>query len=1149
MHLRAGSRGGGLAKPLVLSILLAFCLGGAVYAQGLMGTLTGTVSDQSNAVIPNAAVVLTQEGTSAVRRTVTNTNGFFSIQAIPAGTYSISVEAPGFRKWERKDLVFHPGDRVNVSDITMQVATAEQSVEVVGIAADVIPVDTGEKAQIITQKEIQNLSVLGRSADELLKILPGVVYNDQDTPAGFTVQFNRGIGNYNVAGTRNTQISNVSDGANIIDPGCNCGSAVTPNMDMIAEVKVQTANFSAENARGPVVFNSISKSGTSNFHGEGYVYARHHSLNSRDWRNNFFDTKKPTDSFYFPGFNIGGPLTKSREKLFFFAGIEIQRQNHDLGVRPAAVPTEAMRKGDFTDAAYINKLFGYDVNTVPLNDAEGNGYTWNGGEDALSTSMLSGGKINPAYFDKGGQVLMNLLPLPNQDPGKSGGYNYTANIVNPEHRHQELTRLDYNISDNTKLYTRFNHEYQSSPYPYTLWWYNSNDVPWPGNVKGDYHTWSSSTSLVKVLDPSTTNEVVFAGTYWGMPHKIENPDKVSRSKLGYPYRGIYKNTTDIVPNMTDWGGGVPDFIQAGGLDKPTVFGNKWLISAADNFSKVVSTHTLKFGAFIEHVTNDEPTTASDMADLEFTNWGGNSTGNAFADMLMGRVSEYGESTENIVGNFRKWEVSGYVQDSWKVSRRLTLELGTRIQYLQWMHEKHGYLFGFDLGKYNPNAPMDDFTGMVAQYKGDDVPIGIWANPGVVLAPRLGWAYDVFGTGRTVVRGGFGIFNHVDRNGDVFGRIGNPPLRRNTTICCGLDLKEIDNLDPTKYVPKPNVSALEIGDNKVPTTYSWSFTLSNRLPGSTVFEASYVGNVSHHQIACDQCNNINVVPYGAMFGLPKGNDANNYRPYQSYGYIRVRGHNLSQNYHSLQVTANRQVGRFNFAGAYTFSKTMGIGGDSYSSAFTSFDMRHQAYGPLSYDRTHSFSIAYYYQIPGLYQNPILKGIFQDWQLSGISQIQSGAPWGGDISFQGSMANIDPETGDFQNMDSRFVNGTDAISARPYLLCDPRKNLAEGQYMNPACFAAPLPGHNGTFQLPYMRAPGFMNHDLSVYKDFKFTEYQRLQFRFSMFNFPNHPNAFLSGRDDDINFEGGKVDADSMKYFGRPTLKRGRRFLQFALKYYF
>lgn len=266
----------------------------------------------------------------------------------------------------------------------LSVAAAEQKVDVVAAGVEVIPVDTGEKAHVITTKQVENLAVLGRDASELLKILPGVVYANPDEPAGLVVKHDVGIGSYNVNGTRNTQVANTSDGANVVGPSCKCGAFATANVDMTQEVKVQTSNFAAENALGPVVFNSVSKSGTSQFHGGAYFYARHSALNSQDWRNNFFNTRKPEDSFYFPGFNIGAPLSKSRRKLFFFAGFEWQRQNRDLGVRPAVVPTQAMRNGDFSDASYINSLNGYDVNTVP-GDVPG----------------LTGGRINLRFYRQG----------------------------------------------------------------------------------------------------------------------------------------------------------------------------------------------------------------------------------------------------------------------------------------------------------------------------------------------------------------------------------------------------------------------------------------------------------------------------------------------------------------------------------------------------------------------------------------------------------------------------------------------------------------------------------------------------------------------------------------------------------------------------
>jgi hypothetical protein len=1135
--------------------LLSLGLSGLLSAQGLPAALTGIVSDPSGAVVPNANVVLTQTETGAVRRTVTNANGYFSIPALPAGVYDISVEAPGFTRHERKEMRFHAGDRLTLNDIVLKVAVAEQTVDVVAAEAVLVPTDTGEKSHVITTEQMQNLAVLGRSADELIKILPGVVYNDPDTAAGLTVQFNRGIGNYNVGGTRNTQVANNSDGQNVIDPGCNCGSAVTPNVDMLAEVKVQTSNFAAENAAGPVVFSAVSKSGTSKFHGEAYLYARHHTFNAQDWRNNRFDNPKPNDSYYFPGFNLGGPLTPKRNKLFFFAGVEYMHQNRYLGLVPAVVPTEAMRQGDFSNTNYLSLLNGYNVNTRPNNDAEGNN-NWNG-TDPIGPEMLSGGRVAPSAIDRAGQMLLNRLPLPNADPTTSGGYNYISALVNPEHRNQKLGRLDYNISDNTKLYTRFNHEYQQSPYPYTLWWGGAssgqNDVPWPGDLKGAYNTYSSATSLVNVINPTTTNEVVFGMTYWGMSHQVRNPESVSRQALGFPYKGIFKNnTTDIIPNFTDWGGGVANFIQPGGLDVPGVIGNKWILNIRDNFSKVLGTHTMKFGGFYEYVTNDEPTTANDNGQIEISNWGGNSTGNAYADLLMGRITSWGESTTNPTGNFRRHEFSFFAQDSWKVSRRFTMEFGSRFQHNGWMFEKNGYMFGFDARQYNPNSGISDYTGLLSPHLGSDIPLAIRRTPFLVIAPRFGFAFDLFGTGNTVIRGGVGVFKYNDRGGDAFAAMGNPPLRQSVYVGGGLRLSEVDAR--RAEVQKSNIEAFLPNEDKVPTTHNWSFTISQRMPFKTVLETSYVGNSSQHQMICTNCagaQNINRVPEGAMFGLTRGTDPNNYRPFENYGTINLRSHALSQNYHSLQVTANRQTGKVGYSLAYTFAKAMGIGGDSFGTPTDAFDMRGRSYGPLGYDRTHTFSAAYNVHLPGSFRNPVAAGVLNGWQVSGISQWQSGAPVpmgrdaGNGFRFSGTVAGG-------EQFSPIAIVGTPDTQARPFLSCDPREGTAPGQRWNPTCFVAPTVGNNGVYRMPYMKLPPFQNHDLSLFKNFVFSEERRLQFRISGYNFVNHPLPFFNGGSDPglgLNYVNGVLDQASLNNFGRTTMKRGRRLMQFAIKYYF
>ena len=1126
------------------------------YSQGLPGTVTGTVVDQSQAIVPGATVLLQDEASGALRRTVSNTQGFFSITAIPAGTYTVTIESTGLVKWQRTGVVIHPGDRVNLRDIALKVGAVTEQVTVQASPEAVIPLDSGEKSEVITAKQIQNLSIVGRNAVELLKILPGVVNSGGDT--GEVTMFGGGVGSYNVAGTRGDSLDVVSDGANVIDPFSHDSLMVTPNVEMVQEVKVQTANFSAENAKGPVVFQSVTKSGSSAFHGDAYFNLRHNKLNATDWLVNRTGTAKPKDTFYYPGFNIGGPLTKGRDKLFFFFGAEWMRQNVALDVIPTTVPTEAMRRGDFSDVAYINSLNGYDVNTQPLSDEEGG--EANGIGPPLTSGILSGGRINPAFFDKGGEILLNQYPLPNLDPAQNNGFNFVSSILNPQHRNQQRFRLDYHISDNTKLYTVFNHEGEKQPSPYHLWWAQPTAVPYPTPVIGQNRSYSTSTSLVNVFNPTTTNEVVFAATFLVQPQELEDRMKVSRQALGYPYQGVFKNNQDLVPNVTDWGGGVADMIQAGGFD-PVMFGDRTIISAADNFTKVQGKHTLKLGGYFQFTTNNGASFNSDMGDLTLGNWGGNSTGNGWADLLLGRIAEYSETTPNPVGRKRWREFSFYVQDSWKATPRLTWELGARFYHMGFMYETHGWLAGFDPNKYDPTAPIDAYSGLVAPYRGDDVPRSIFRTPFLRVGPRIGFAYDLTGKGNTVIRGGAGSFLYRDAGVLQENTHANPPLQRNVSLCCGMLLSEIDQIDPQANVPTPTLNqVLDPYDDHVPTTYSWSLTLSHRLPGQTILEASYVGTSGRNQLN-SQVGSINAVPEGAMLAYPLDEVedleglANSLRPYQNYSEISLRKHELNQNYHSFQLTANRWTGRFNYSAAYTFSKALGIAGATQVGGVDPFDMRGRSYGPLDYDRTHRLSFAYNLLLPNAVRNPFLGQVLNGWQVSGITQFQSGSPlqqfghFAGTFQINGTMANGQPMGGD---LGAIFVAGTPDTSLQPLLTCDPRNGRDQDQYANPNCFASPSPGQNGNYQFPYLRRPAFQNHDLSLFKNFPLgKENRKLQFRFSMFNFVNHPLWVFEEGDPGyaLNFDNGALTPDSIENFGRPIKKRGRRLIQLGLRFSF
>jgi len=1144
-----------LLVVLVWVLLGGFCLSQRMtFAQGLSGTLTGTVVDQSNAVVPNANITLKDENTGALRRTVSNEEGFFSISQVPTGTYTVLIEAPGFAKLERTGVTFHPGDRINLPNLALTLATVAQQVKVEATPAVLVPVDSGEKSEVITSREIQNLSIVGRNVVELLKLIPGVVNNENYSHE--VTQFMMGDGPYFVQGMRNDGLDFVSDGTDTIITACNsCGSMVTANQEMVQEFKVQTANFSAENTRGPVVMQTVSKAGTSNYHGEAYLFARHYKLNSQDWLANRFDTEKPKSNFYYTGFNIGGPVlfpksnfNRKRDKMFFFAATEYQRQNVDIGVNQAWVPTQAMREGNFTDVAYLSALNGPGVNTPPCQPDEGGN---------LPSYCAAPGMVNSSAIDPGGQVLMNVYPQPNRDPLQNAGYNYVSDVVDPENRRQDLVRIDYNISENTKLYTRFNHEQEDLGYPYTLWWVNSTQIPFPGEPRGKNRSYSSATSFVHVFNPTTTNEVVFGVTSLDMPAIFQHPEKVSRKALGYPYKGVFKNEVDLIPSTTDWGEGVGTNINPGGFN-PNQYIKDSVTTLSDNFSKVYRTHLLKFGAYFQLSTNGRPTWSYDQSVLVPTNWGGNTTGNDYADLLTGRIGTYDESSTNIIIDQAQREFAFYAQDTWKATRRLTFELGARFYHLGWMYDRDGHIHVFDRALYDPDAPIDAYSGLMAAYKGDPVPRSGFRTPALRVGPRIGFAYDLTGKGRTALRGGVGGFYFRDRADVTSLAVVNPPLQRSVSLGYAAgNLADIEQLQVSGV--KYNLDVMDLRDDRVPVTYSWSLTLSSRLPSDTLLETSYVGNTSRNQMSPSGYN-LNVVPEGAMLNLAPGDstDPNDYRPFQNYGTINWRTHVMSQHYHSLQVTAKRQTGRINYSVSYAFGKATGLGGNYYGRGVDSFDRRHRSYGPLNYDRTHSLTVAYNVLLPDpVKKNPFLRQVANGWQITGITQFQSGGPFEstGGINMSGTMANGDA-------ISNITVAGTPDTTERPVLICDPRNGLdmttlpglAGRQYANPNCFAAPSPGHNGVYELPYLKTPPFLNNDISLFKNFALSskhEGLKLQFRASAFNFLNHPNAFFQGGDPSLqlNFDNGVLDQDSIQNFGRPIKKRGKRVMQFALKFMF
>jgi hypothetical protein len=1192
-------------------------------AQGVFATLTGVVSDSTGAVIPNAKIVLTDAGSGSARDTVTDGDGYYTFASVAVGTYNLSVAAGGFKDFAASNVTLGGGEKRNVN-VTLTIGAADQTVSVNAENVALAVTDSGERSFSLGTKELENFTQVGSNAAEYIKIVPGFsITNGTSNKANYSgqtigINANGDSGSQsplNAASAYNGLPQNsldiVADGAHVSDPGCNCDTPVNPNSDFLQEFKVLTSNFSAEDQKGPVLITSVTKAGGSDFHGTLFFSARNHVLNANDWLNNNSNVKQPADAFYYPGGSIGGPiiipktgLNKNRNKLFFFAGFEYYYQLLDTGLLKATMPTPGELAGNFSPEEVAKEGTTLGSTGKAPGQLTGPAVTKFGGTQLSPCT----GPANGACIDPNMLALAKLYPAPNQNPNATGGYNYTQSEIFNQNNRQFVVRGDWNISEATKVFVRYNYQREVQQFPVGLWWRQTNQVPYPSPIEGKNKSDSWSGSITHVFNSTMTNETVVAYTFVGFPNVFADPSKVSRTTVGYGYKGLFNNGIAQIPSFGGSSSEAGLVFNPGGFEdggaSEGLYANKYMPSISDTFTKVKGDHTIKAGFFYEWIRNAQP--ANDLTNGQITVSATNtySYGNEYADLLTGNMSEYQETNKNRVNDIHYGTTEFFVQDSWKTSKKLTLELGIRFTHFQPWQDALGFGYSiFNVAQFAPGcAAAPTYCGFEWHAKDSSVPVSGFPTRALFYQPRVGAAYDVHGNGFTVVRGGWGRFyyhsgqftNGLDASAGVasatlypsnwVGSTGCPTNPSSGSALFTLYLSCL-NLAATPAAP----AAVSSTDNEQPYTDGWSVNVDQQTPFQGLMEISYVGNRSRdlqNSGAGGAGSNINLVPYGSMFASPNPATANPnlYRPLQGYGDINEAVNNLYSNYNALQVSWIRHAGMYTIQANYTFQKAMGIVAPNIEPFNLSAN-----YGALPADRRNLFNAAYSIDVGNrVHVNRLVDGTLNGWQFSGVTQVESGAnlTFGGNAFSTGALhgqwsaaytclataaevaaghpcpqsAAIIPGSVSAANptgiaINNQSILGTSSQDLNPLVKCGLRGGSQPHQYVNGNCLAPPtVPGQNGPALMPAVYGPAFVGSDLSVFKNFSLGESRKLQLRAQAYNFLNHPlwsfpsgtgNLTLQFTQDPIS----QVITQSNANFGVTTQKQGQRILEFGAKFFF
>ncbi|HVN92336.1 MAG TPA: carboxypeptidase-like regulatory domain-containing protein [Terracidiphilus sp.] len=1214
---------------LLLSITTFLLAIPATSKAQVTATLSGTVEDQSGGVIPAAQVTLTDEVTKQSRVEQSNGAGLYAFPSLTPGTYDIKASAKGFKATEITGIVLNAGDVKTVPALNLTVGAESQTVTV-SADSEMIPVENGQRVEVLTSADINNLALAGRDTSELLKVLPGTSTQSMGLTAtapafnDLNITVDEGaLGNgyaINGAVNRGGQ-GTLEDGAQMIDIGNMAGSLTIVDPEMTAEVSVQASNLGADQAFGPVVVSAISRSGSANYHGDAYFNARNNVLNANGWQQKNNHTALGPQHYYYPGGSFGGPVPGTHKKLLFWGGYERWLQNQgNQNVLQSYIPTPEMMQGDFSidnpdnttlcpqgffqgkppggypggswcsDLGGTVLANGTTTASLPTPAATG---TYTSGSSTYTTD--AGQKFPAGFLDPGAAALAKIWPKANANPANiPGGYNYYQPIVNVDNGWIWRVRVDYLLGDNTKIYGSYQQAYSSGFAQGNgahLYWTPGNSIPFPGGgeVENNYGK-TLAGHIVHNFNASTTNDFMAAWAFGSYPFTTPNPAAAERTTLGYSYGKVFSTPSANIPAYNSAGSeSFPDFSQASIFENPV---GKYAVKKEapqfnDTLTKVWGTHTIKIGAFTQTTDNFQSSFSYFEDGLMSFNAGQHpdlvnpsngiigSPQNSVAQFVNGLVNGYQENNGAPIGDVAQLSTAAFVDDTWKATRRLTAELGIRIEHVgHWYDRDH-----LGLAVFYPGRVLQDYyAGKYAPgyyWHAIDAGVPLSGQPNRFAYPdaRFGMSYDVFGHGNTVVRGGWGVYRFVTQvntiaNGATPANTSKDVLGYGQPGSTELQLQNIHNVAyvncPSATKPPPcGVQGGQFGldptDYGQPMTQAYNLTIDQRLPWNSQFEIAYVGSSTSQLVDAgediegsnfNEIANQNKTPIGALFlpdpmtgtistnpenvtenptgtgETPTGNVLADYHPlgavYGTNSTYMIQNTDYG-NYNGLQASWTKTTGRltFNLNGTWSKNLATSLQENPYVVA--------RNYGPTATDRPLVFNASYTYSSGTLHSgSALMNELGGGWTITGISTWQKGGyipaalgngvpNFGMGLQYTGLPATAKAEGISTSIGDPTYFGTDENFPIEPVLTCNPTSGLATHQVLNGKCFSAPAVGRQGGQAYPYMSMTPYFDNDLALYRTFNLHEKQQVQLRVSAFDWLNHSLlAFANGNYYTINY---------------------------------